>query len=387
MTHPADPELTEWAALIQELRWAGLLLDRHLKLIWVSPDLKRFLDAEVTDDDLGYGLHVVEALSRDAWRRITTPDSRAGFWRDVAPFVAGGLDRAAKERISETVSALLGETEPLSFIKPIATSFEYQEPGSDLPAHRVNVLLAPLRNAAGAMTGVVGLGYMNVRPGLVSLLARGQEDMYERMARLVEPRSHQAAILFCDLHGSTQLARTLPTSEYFSLIRRLWTETDVLVAREKGIIGKHVGDGASAFFLVDQLGSASEAACAAARTARAIHEQAQGIFGDVLDRSCLMRIGIHWGNAVYIGQLVPGGRLDVTALGDPVNECARIEESAEPHQTVASKALIEQLSADDAARLGIEPGKIRYRLLADNPNVRGKAALFAGSIPVAVLPV
>ena len=382
-----DPHLAHWAELIEHLRWAGFLLDRDFRLVWASPDIERFLGSP-PEEELGYGLHVAEVFSREAWRRIATPESRIRFWQDLAPFLAGnGIEGANVENVSDSVRAVLRETEPQQFSEAVATSFDYLEPGSDndLPAHRVNVLLTPLRDANGDPKGALGLSYMSVRPGLMSLLARGDEAMYERMARLIEPRSHQAAILFCDLHGSTELARTLPTSEYFRLIRRLWTGIDALVANEQGIVGKHAGDGASAFFLVDDLRSESGAVCAAARTAREIHERSEGIFGELLDGSCLMRIGIHWGSSIYIGQLVPGGRLDVTALGDPVNECARIQESADPHETLASKALIEHLSADDAAALGLDPEKIRYRLLSDIPNVTDKAIAVAGAMPVATL--
>jgi class 3 adenylate cyclase len=384
---PSDPELAHWAALIERLRWAGFLLDRDFRLVWASPDIERFLGSP-PEEELGYGLHVVEAFTYEAWRRVTTPESRARFWQDLAPFVVGDdLESVNLEKASESQRALLHKTDPRPFTRAVSTSIDYLEPGSDsdLPVTRVNMLVAPLRDPSGDLTGVLGLGYMSVRPGLVSLLARGDEAMYERMARLVEPRSHQAAILFCDLHGSTELARTLPTSEYFRLIRRLWTAIDSLVAHEKGIVGKHAGDGASAFFLVDDFGSESEAVCASARTARGIHERSEEIFGELLDSSYLMRIGIHWGSSLYMGQLVPGGRLDVTALGDPVNECARIQECADPHQTLASKTLIEQLSADDAAALGIDPEKIRYLPLSELPNVTDKAIAVAGAIPVATL--
>jgi class 3 adenylate cyclase len=247
---------------------------------------------------------------------------------------------------------------------------------------RVNLLVTPLHDDAGGFIGTFVLGFISVRPGLVSLLARGDEEMYERMAKLVDPSSREGAILFCDLEGSTELARTLPSSEYFRLIRSLWTEIDGLVARHKGIVGKHAGDGASAFFLLDDLGSASRAASAAIRTAREIHERSEEIFGDALDTSCLMRVGIHWGSSLYIGQLVPGGRLDVTALGDAVNECARIEESAAPHQTLASKELIERLSDDDAAALGLNPEKLRYAPLASLATANEKAKAVAGTIGV-----
>ena len=383
-----DPELTHWAELIERLRWAGLLLDRDLRLVWASPDVTRFLGSP-PQEELGYGLHVMEALRRDAWRRIATPETQSRFWGDLGPaFLNDALAKGITlDDVPAALRPLLDETDPKPFMKPLATSFDYLEPGGDseLPVMCVNLLAMPLRDDIGGFIGVLALGYMSVRPGLVSLLARGDEAMYERMAKLADPRSHEGAILFCDLQGSTQLARTLPTAEYFRLIRSLWTEIDDLVARNKGIVGKHAGDGASAYFLVEDLGSASKAVSAAARTARGIHERSEGVFGHELDTSCLMRVGLHWGSSLYVGQLVPGGRLDVTALGDAVNECARIQECAHTHETLASKALIEQLSPDDATSLGIDPEKLRYRPLREVADSPDKAVQVAGTIPVTSL--
>lgn len=385
---PQHPELAYWASLIEQLRWAGFLLDSELRLAWVSTEIRRFLGSP-PDEELGFGLRVVEVLRRDAWARVATPDSRQRFWRDLAPFVLPDLveSGATPESVPRYLAPLLegGEAKPLP--PGVVTSFDYLEPGedSDLPAHRVDVLLIELRDHAGERTGVLAVSYMNVRPGLVSLLARGDEAMYERMARLVEPRSREAAILFCDLQSSTELSRTLPSGEYFQLIRKLWTEIDGLVAANRGIVGKHAGDGASAFFLVDDLESASGAVTAATRAARGIHERSHAIFGASLESSCLMRVGLHWGSSLYIGQLVPGSRLDVTALGDAVNECARIQDCAEPHQTLASKDFIERLGSDDAASVGIELDNVRYRLLADLPQSAEKAIRAAGTIPVTVV--
>ncbi|MDP9067894.1 MAG: adenylate/guanylate cyclase domain-containing protein [Actinomycetota bacterium] len=383
-------ELAHWAQLLEELRWAGFLVDRDARLVWVSPDLQRFAGSPA-DDELGYGLHVLEAFSLEPWRRIATPESSMRLMRDLAPVVMGVTDegKVDLEAVAEWMRELVADVEPRPFTLPVATSFDYVEPGgeggSDLPVMRVNVLAAPIRSEDGELLGAVAIGYAGLRPGLVSLLARGDEAMYERMAKLVEPASRQGAVLFCDLEGSTELARTLPTAQYFRLIRSLWTEIDALVARNSGIVGKHAGDGATAFFLVDDIGSPSEAAAAAIRTAREIHERSGDVFGAALDSSCLMRVGLHWGGSLYIGQLVPGGRLDVTALGDAVNECARIQECADPHETLASKELIERLSDDDKAALGIDPEKVRYRPVSQLPHVTEKAAAAAGAIPVTTL--
>ena len=382
---PHDPELAHWAALIEELRWAGFLMDAEFRLVWASPDLERFLDSP-PEEELGYGLHVFEAFALDAWRRIATPESRARFTEDLGSVVVAGASARGLELdfVPDRLAALPESVEPRPFERPFASSFDYVEPGgdTDLPVMRVNVLVMPLRDASGDFVGVLGIGYMSVRPGLVALLARGDEAMYEAMAKLVEPSSREGAILFCDLQGSTELARTLPSAQYFRLIRSLWTEIDALVARRHGIVGKHAGDGATAFFLVDDLGSVSEAASAAIRTARGIHDRSGEIFGDALDTSCLMRVGLHWGSSLYIGQLVPGGRLDVTALGDAVNECARVQECAEPHQTLASKELIERLSEDDAAAVGVDREKVRYRPLSALSDAGEKALAAAGAISV-----
>jgi class 3 adenylate cyclase len=382
------PELAHWAELLERLRWAAFLLDDQQRLVWASKDLQRFVGSP-PEDELGYGLHIFDAFRLDSWRQVATQHSQTRLQADLGPVLIGdalarGIDLDA---MPDQLRPLFDQLEPEPFTDPIASSFDYLEPGGDpaLPLYRVNVLATPLRDKEGAFTGTLVLGFMSVRPGLMALLARGDEDMYERMAKLVEPSSREAAILFCDLEGSTELSRTLPTGEYFRLIRSLWTEIDALVANNEGIVGKHAGDGASAFFLVDDLGSASRAASAAVRTAREIHERSERIFGDMLGSSCLMRVGIHWGSSLYIGQLVPGGRLDVTALGDAVNECARIQEAAPPDQTLASKELIERLSDDDAAALGMDPGKLRYEPLAKMPDASEKAIAGAGT--VAVIPL
>jgi class 3 adenylate cyclase len=221
-----------------------------------------------------------------------------------------------------------------------------------------------------------------MNPNLMALLVRGDQAMYQRMARLVEPARRETAVLFCDLHRSVALSRTVSTATYFRLIRELWTAIDATVAGNSGIVGKHAGDGASAFFLVDDLGSESAAAAAAIRTARRIHDLSGEVFGDVLEEPCRMKVGMHWGASVYMGQLVPGGRLDVTALGDEVNEAARIQECAGPHESLASKQLVERLSAQDAASLGLDLEKLTYQLVGDRDGVTDKARTDAGMVPV-----
>ncbi|MGH2698065.1 MAG: adenylate/guanylate cyclase domain-containing protein [Actinomycetota bacterium] len=383
---PEHAALAHWAKIIEGLRWAAFIVDEDWRLLWTSTELEGFL-GRPTEEELGYGRNIVEALTGQAWTRAASPDSQGRMFRDVVPHLVDELSTrgvALRDVVPPEFGPLLDQIETRSFSPAVATSLDYIEPFADteLPVYRVDLLLMTIHDEEDRRIGAMGLCSMGVRPGLVSLLARGDESMYERMAQLIEPGPHQAAILFCDIHGSGDVSRRLPSAMYFKLIRRLWTEIDRTVADNIGIIGKHAGDGASAFFVVEDSGSRSEAAEAAIRAAREIHEVSARTFGEVLETPCLMRIGLHWGPNLYMGQLVPGGRLDVTALGDEVNECARIQECAEKDETLVSKQLMEQLSGDAAARLGLDPEKHSYELVSQLKGVTDKGVRDAGTIPV-----
>jgi class 3 adenylate cyclase len=87
-----------------------------------------------------------------------------------------------------------------------------------------------------------------------------------------------------------------------------------------------------------------------------------------------------------MGQVVTGGRLEVTALGDEVNECARIQESARDGAVLASKALIERLDPGHSKRIGIDPETVSYCTVAELPGATEKAVRDAGAIPVTEVP-
>ncbi|MDQ3951824.1 MAG: adenylate/guanylate cyclase domain-containing protein [Actinomycetota bacterium] len=363
-----------------------MILDSEWRFVWSSTELNQFV-GEHDGERLGYGKHIAEAFLSDVWMRTIHPDSQVEVFNRLAPYLLHDFARRGrdpKEVLPEQFVPLLDSVEPAAPPLLDSLSFDYVNPTADedLPAYTVNGLFVRLNDDSGELAGWLAVFFMDIRPNLLVLLARGDEQMYERMAKLVDPGPRQAAILFCDLHSSGRLSRQLPSAAYFKLVRRLWRGIDAAVAEQTGIVGKHAGDGASAFFLVDDLGSPSSAAAAALRAAARIHEVSHGVFEDALESDCLMKVGLHWGGSLYVGQLVPGGRLDVSALGDEVNEAARIQETAGPGETLASKQLLEQLTGDDAAALGVDVEKLSYRPLAEIEGVPEKAARDAGSLAV-----
>ncbi len=217
-----------------------------------------------------------------------------------------------------------------------------------------------------------------------ALTSMGDTGHVERMQLVAKAARHTAAILFADLEGSSSLARRLSTASYFTLGRRLVRIADQCVIDAGGLVGRHVGDGVVAFFLAETSGSESGAAHAAIAAAHAL-----GLaVANIAARSGLgpddvgLRFGLHWGSTLYVGNITTAGRTEVTALGDEVNEAARIEACATGGRTLASKSLIERLDAADSAALGLDPDAITYTALADLATATDKARRDAPAIAV-----
>ncbi|MGH2746495.1 MAG: adenylate/guanylate cyclase domain-containing protein [Actinomycetota bacterium] len=384
-----DP-LKDWADQLDRMQWSALITDADWNLKWVSRTLRGFLRVD-DDTDLGYGQNFARVWTTyDEWLRTATPESQVALFFEVAPFFARnmlerGLD--VGELLGEPFSSLIDEVRPAATVPLVwSSSFEYRDPRDpELPTYRVNFCAIRINDDAAVPVGMLLIFFIDVNPNLMSLLVRGDQQMHERMARLVDPQPQEAAVLFCDLHESGRLSRELSSAVYFKMVRRLWTGIDAAIAAERGIVGKHAGDGASAFFLATDLGSPSRAAAAAIQAARAIHEISRQVFRETVDSECLMKVGLHWGGSLYMGQLVPGGRLDVTALGDEVNETARVQESASPGTTLVTKQLLERLGVGDGAVPGIDLESARFKVLSDLPSATDKARRDAGGLAVSFI--
>ena len=374
-------------------RWPGWILDGDLVMQYVSSELKAFmsdsLGREIDDEAAGVGQNIFEALLNEAWTATIDQESLIELMPRVWAYHKdewGDDQEATQNRIPEAFMPFYEAAEAIPSYGLLADRFMYTSP--NMPSYPVEFLLTGLRDRDGTFRGIVCVSQMGVRPTLVSLLVRGDERMFDRMARLQEPTRCQGAIVFADLQGSSRLSRVLPTSSYFSLIRSLATQADAAIADNEGVVGRHAGDGVSGFFLMGDGGDASSVAASAISAARAIHDQAEGEIAKAAESAGLdpseygMNVGIHWGASLFMGQLVPGGRLDVTALGDSVNECARIEETAKDGAILASKQLIEQLTPEDAGKVGLDLDQLVYRPISELEDAPEKAVRDAGLIPI-----
>jgi len=385
---------TSFASAIEHLDragWAAELWSADWRLAWVSPALKGAIG--VHDDALlGVGLHWVEARWNPVWLQAVTDATRRRSIEHELPRVAaetpGGVE-AIRAMAGPEVLATIEDLEPVA--PPAVWTYSIDFVQGSLPAVKVVATAVQLRDERGERFGTIAVYGPGLPPALVALVARGNPGMFERMARLIEPARHRTAILFADLQASSVLSRRLSSASYFDLIKTLTTAIDSAVVKGLGIVGRHAGDGVTAFFLADDVGSASAAARATIEAGRAIGAAADGVAAELerehgsLGDEVRMNVGVHWGGALYLGQVVTGGRLEVTALGDEVNEAARIQQSARDGALLASKSLLERLEPGDAAALGLDPDRIRYRTLGELEGATDKARRDAGSVPVTEL--
>src|SRR4051794_9975334 len=376
-------------AEVETLQWAAQFVDPQLRLLWLSGEMRELLGSEAPEE-LGYGRHIVEVYLSETWNRTITFQSTVESFERELPYylhaTSGGRE-VLREMFPERWRAEIDKFEPAE--PPVVWAGHMLYVQGDLPPVRVHHLTSAVHGPDGELLGYLRVYGPGLRAGLTALAARGSTAMFERMARIAEPGRRRAAILFADMQSSSALSRKLSSSAYFALIRRLFTAIDEMVVRQGGIVGKHAGDGVTAFFLADDLGSDSAAARSALETARRIREVVEEAVLDtdglIEAGECLFNVGVHWGGALYMGQVVTGGRIEVTALGDEVNEGARVQQAAKEGHVLATKHLVERLAEEDAESLGIDSDRLVYATVGELPDAPEKSRRDAGGLSVADL--
>lgn len=383
---PGDPALAALARELEAHSFAAEIWDPSWRLAYFTSEYL-VLSSAGADAEALVGEHFASPLmtaTRERWPASATFESLRESVRGWAGYVVattpGGRDRLraiADPRYEDVFDDVAPEPPPAAWGTRVDVRFGNQTTGND-------VLFMRVHDDEGRLAGFVALLKPEVRAAVLGMLALGDARVFERISGIVQPARRPAAVLFADIESSTPLARRLSTPAYFALVRRLAVRADRAVVEAGGIVGKHVGDGVTAFFLAEAAGSESAAARACIEAMRGIRDAARA----AADRSGLdpadvtMRFGMHWGATLYVGRLMTSGRVEVTALGDEVNEAARIEACATGGRALASKALIERLDATDAAAVEVDLERVSYTSLGDLPTATEKARRDAPAIAV-----
>lgn len=151
----------------------------------------------------------------------------------------------------------------------------------------------------------------------------------------------EAAVLFIDLVGSTQLAESRPPQEVADVLNDFFRIVVGAVDDHQGLINKFAGDAALAIFGAPL--RTSEPASAALATARTLGDQLRRL--PVVD----FGIGVSAGR-VFAGNIGAENRYEYTVIGDAVNEAARLADLAKTsdRRILCSAAAVDR--ADEAER-------------------------------------
>jgi class 3 adenylate cyclase len=388
---PDDPVLAEVAVSIRDSHDWAWIVDRDWRLQYMTDEHRASFAAGMGMIPIPLGAYLFGPEMAGASARWITGLNRPELWGPALRAVGGLMlsDAGAHaERLRDEIDpALRGLFDELSPTDMSATSF--LAAGTYLGSQFSVVAKAiRIRDADGQVRGTLFLFQPAVGMGVVGAMAFALDPGHlQRMASVARPNRTPAAVLFADLEGSSVLSRTLSTANYFALGRRIVRATDQCVVDAGGLVGRHVGDGIVAFFPSAEFASESDAAKACIATARTVRDA----MTDVATRSGLapdelvMRFGLHWGSTIHIGNITTAARFEVTALGDEVNEAARIESCATGGRTLVSKALVERLDDRAAAELDVDRDRVTYTQLADLGTATEKARRDAPAIAVCEL--
>lgn len=385
---PEDPALAQVAAVLNDAGHWAWIFDHRWRLVYMTDALRVSFGNDGAPVPTAIGCHAFgpEALEVSrGWRfgpnsteRMSTILRGVGGW--LLADARGGVEEL-QSLVDPSLHEFLDGLTPSSdeMIGFVVHSFGISEEAD------IRFIGWRVRQADGRLAGTVLINKPAASMTTLGAIATGGDlRHFELMQRVSRAARRPAAILFADLEGSSRLARRLSTASYFAVGRRLVRAADKCVIDAGGLVGRHVGDGVVAFFLAETTGSESAAARACISAARAL----RGALGEVASRSGLepddlvLRFGLHWGSTLYVGAVTTSGRAEVTALGDEVNEAARIEACATGGLTLASKALVERLEPDDAAVLDLDPDRVTYTPLADLSTATEKARRDAPAVAV-----
>ena len=264
--------------------------------------------------------------------------------------IADWLQALGLERYAE---AFIAEDIDLKSL-PLLTDADLQGLGVTL-GHR-RLILAELakarrRDPATAATAV------EIASAVQASIAAASPSSAER--RLV-------SVLFCDMVGSTEIARKLDPEDMRLLLRSYQDRVAGVVARYGGHLAQYLGDGVMAFFgwpraFEDQAERAVRAGLEAIEAIRAIEDRSVG--------RIYSRIAVATGEVV-VGDLSEAGRLEGAIAGETPNLAARLQKCAEPDQLLISDAtrqligdVFDTISHDVHDLEGFAPGVGAHRIL------------------------
>jgi adenylate cyclase len=143
-------------------------------------------------------------------------------------------------------------------------------------------------------------------------------------------------VLFVDIRGSTTLGEAKLPYDVLFILNRFFGEMSAAIAATRGHYSQFTGDGLMALYGLDDADPAAGPASAlsGAREMLARLDQLNHQLRDELSKPLRIGLGIHYGEAI-VGAMGPPKSQIITAIGDTVNTCARLESLTKEFDCVA----------------------------------------------------
>jgi adenylate cyclase len=152
------------------------------------------------------------------------------------------------------------------------------------------------------------------------------------------------AILFADVRGSTELGRRGAATDFAALLNRFYIAATRTLLRHDAVIDKLIGDEVMAFFVRGISGPEyrSRAVLAGIDLLKAV--------GYGSDEGPWLELGVAVNAGVAFVGNVGGSVVDFTALGDPVNVSARMQQHAAGGELVVASGVADGLMTKASRR-------------------------------------
>lgn len=202
-------------------------------------------------------------------------------------------------------------------------------------APRCKVCNNPFGGPAGRVLAAAGFSPSRKNPNLCS-----------RCCDALPPGGAEVdvAVLFADIRGSTALGQRGAAADFASLLNRFYIAATQTLLRHDAVIDKLIGDEVMAFFVRGISGSQYRR-----RAVRAGIDLLKAV-GYGTDEGPWLELGVAVNAGVaYVGN-VGGSVVDFTALGDPVNVSARMQQHAAGGELLVACGVADELMAKTPRR-------------------------------------
>ncbi len=147
------------------------------------------------------------------------------------------------------------------------------------------------------------------------------------------------AVLFADVRDSTAMGKRIDAADFAALLNRFYAAATRTLLRHDAVIDKLIGDEVMAIFVKGISGPAyRERAVEAGRDL--LHAVGYGT-----DEGPWLQLGVAINAGVAFVGNVGGAVVDFTALGDPVNVAARMQQHAAGGELLVAKGVADNLTS------------------------------------------